>query len=128
MVIAVVVLTGVVATLLPEVPLVAGGILLLGCLTALLSSVARAKIGVNWTETSATASSGIQVNGRFCCKSGRLDGSRHSDKEKFPSGLNHPEGCKMSERPLHGLRNFATSKLNTRVRFPSPAPKAISMT
>jgi hypothetical protein len=42
MIIAVVVLTGVVATLLPEMRLVAGGILLLGCLTALLSSVARA--------------------------------------------------------------------------------------
>ena len=42
MIIAVVVLAGVAATLLPEVPLVAGGILLLGCLTALLSSVARA--------------------------------------------------------------------------------------
>jgi uncharacterized membrane protein YdjX (TVP38/TMEM64 family) len=41
-IIAVVVLTGVVATLLPEVPLVAGGILLFGCLAALLSSVARA--------------------------------------------------------------------------------------
>jgi uncharacterized membrane protein YdjX (TVP38/TMEM64 family) len=39
---AVVVLTGVVATLLPEVPLVAGGILLFGCLAALLSSAARA--------------------------------------------------------------------------------------
>jgi hypothetical protein len=37
-----VILTGVVATLLPEVPLVAGGILLFGCLAALLSSVARA--------------------------------------------------------------------------------------
>src|SRR5437773_2345365 len=34
-IIAVVVLTGVVATLLPEVPLVAGGILLFGCLAAL---------------------------------------------------------------------------------------------
>lgn len=41
-IIAVVALTGVVATLLPEVPLVAGGILLFGCLAALLSSVARA--------------------------------------------------------------------------------------
>jgi hypothetical protein len=41
-IIAVVILTGVVATLLPEVPLVAGGILLFGCLAALLSSVARA--------------------------------------------------------------------------------------
>ena len=39
---AVVVLAGVVATLLPEVPLVAGGILLFGCLAALLSSAARA--------------------------------------------------------------------------------------
>jgi uncharacterized membrane protein YdjX (TVP38/TMEM64 family) len=38
---AVVVVAGVVATLLPEVPLVAGGILLFGCLAALLSSVAR---------------------------------------------------------------------------------------
>jgi hypothetical protein len=38
-IIAVVVLTGVVATLLP---LVAGGILLFGCLAALLSNVARA--------------------------------------------------------------------------------------
>jgi uncharacterized membrane protein YdjX (TVP38/TMEM64 family) len=38
----VVVVAGVVATLLPEVPLVAGGILLFGCLAALLSSVARA--------------------------------------------------------------------------------------
>ncbi len=41
-IIAVVIITGVVATLLPEVPLVAGGILLFGCLAALLSSVARA--------------------------------------------------------------------------------------
>ena len=41
-IIAVVVLAGVVATLLPEVPLAPDGILLFGCLTALLSSVARA--------------------------------------------------------------------------------------
>jgi hypothetical protein len=41
-IIAVVTVTGVVATLLPEVPLLAGGILLSGCLAALLSSVARA--------------------------------------------------------------------------------------
>ncbi|HEU0081517.1 MAG TPA: hypothetical protein VFQ87_01485 [Bradyrhizobium sp.] len=40
-IIAVVAVTGLVATLLPEVPLVAGGILLFGCLTALLWSVAR---------------------------------------------------------------------------------------
>jgi hypothetical protein len=39
-IIAVVALTGAVATLLPEVPLVAVGILLFGCLAALLSSVA----------------------------------------------------------------------------------------
>jgi uncharacterized membrane protein YdjX (TVP38/TMEM64 family) len=39
---AVVVVAGVAAMLLPEVPLVAGGILLFGCLAALLSSVARA--------------------------------------------------------------------------------------
>jgi uncharacterized membrane protein YdjX (TVP38/TMEM64 family) len=42
MIMAVVVVAGVVATLLPELPLVAGGILLFGCLAALLSSVARA--------------------------------------------------------------------------------------
>ena len=41
-IIAIVVLSGVVATLLPEVPLVAGGTLLFGCLAGLLSSVARA--------------------------------------------------------------------------------------
>jgi hypothetical protein len=41
-IIAVVALAGVMATLLPEVPLVAGAILLFGCLAALLSSVARA--------------------------------------------------------------------------------------
>jgi len=29
---------------------------------------------------------------------------RHSDKEKFCSDLNHPEGCKMSERLLKILR------------------------
>jgi uncharacterized membrane protein YdjX (TVP38/TMEM64 family) len=38
MIMAVVVVAGVVATLLPEVPLVAGGTLLFGCLAALLSS------------------------------------------------------------------------------------------
>jgi hypothetical protein len=42
MIMAVVVVAGAVATLLPEVPSVGGGILLFGCLTALLSSVARA--------------------------------------------------------------------------------------
>jgi hypothetical protein len=41
-IIAIVVLAGMVAMLLPEVPLAAGAILLFGCLTALLSSVARA--------------------------------------------------------------------------------------
>jgi hypothetical protein len=46
----------------------------------------------------------------------------HSDKEQFCRSLNHPEGCKKSELSLHALRNFSTSKLNTRVRFPSPAP------
>ena len=42
-ILAVVALTGAVATLLPEVPLVAGGILLFGCRAAPLSSVARAR-------------------------------------------------------------------------------------
>src|SRR5512144_139444 len=46
----------------------------------------------------------------------------HSDKEKFCNSLNCPQGCKMSEWPLSEQKNSATSKLNTRVRFPSPAP------
>lgn len=41
-IIAVVALAGMVAMLMPEVPLTAGAILLFGCLAALLSSVARA--------------------------------------------------------------------------------------
>jgi hypothetical protein len=41
-IIAIVVLAGMVAMLMPEVPLAAGAILLFGCLAALLSSVARA--------------------------------------------------------------------------------------
>jgi hypothetical protein len=40
--IAIVVLAGMVAMLMPDVPLAAGAILLFGCLAALLSSVARA--------------------------------------------------------------------------------------
>jgi hypothetical protein len=42
MIIAVVVLAGMLATLMPEAPLAAGAILLFGCLAALLSSVATA--------------------------------------------------------------------------------------
>ena len=30
--------------------------------------------------------------------------NRHSDKEKFPSDLNRPESCEMSERLLKTLR------------------------
>jgi hypothetical protein len=41
-IIAIVVLAGMVAMLMPEAPLAAGAILLFGCLAALLSSVARA--------------------------------------------------------------------------------------
>jgi hypothetical protein len=41
-IIAIVVLAGMVAMLMPEVPLAVGAILLFGCLAALLSSVARA--------------------------------------------------------------------------------------
>ena len=41
-IIAIVVLAGIVAMLMPGVPLAAGAILLFGCLAALLSSVARA--------------------------------------------------------------------------------------
>jgi len=49
-------------------------------------------------------------------------GYRHSDKEKFCNDLNELKTLKMSERPLKTLQDFLTSKLNTRVRFPSPAP------
>ena len=41
-IVAVVVLAGVSITLLPDVPLVAGGILLLGCLGALFANLTRA--------------------------------------------------------------------------------------
>jgi hypothetical protein len=41
-IIAVVVLAGIAATLMPEVPLAAGAILLFGCLAVLFASVARA--------------------------------------------------------------------------------------
>jgi hypothetical protein len=41
-IVAVVVLAGISATLFPEVPLAAGGILLLGCLAVLFGNVARA--------------------------------------------------------------------------------------
>jgi hypothetical protein len=55
----------------------------------------------------------------FCGHGAR---NRHSDKEKFCIGLNGPKTPKMSERPLKTPQDFPTSKLNTRVRFPSPAP------
>jgi hypothetical protein len=41
-IIAVVVLAGIAATLMPEIPLAAGAILLFGCLAVLFASVARA--------------------------------------------------------------------------------------
>jgi hypothetical protein len=41
-IVAVIVLAGISATLFPEFPLVAGGILLLGCLAVLFGNVARA--------------------------------------------------------------------------------------
>jgi hypothetical protein len=50
------------------------------------------------------------------------NGYRHSDKEKFRRDLNAPKTPKMSEQHLKTLQFFETSKLNTRVRFPSPAP------
>jgi hypothetical protein len=49
--------------------------------------------------------------------------NRDSDNEKFCNDLNEPKPLKMSERPLKTLKDFPTSKLNTRVRFPSPAPR-----
>jgi hypothetical protein len=52
--------------------------------------------------------------------------NRHSDNEKFCNDLNGPKTPKMSERPLKTLQYFETSKLNTRVRFPSPAPSSFS--
>ena len=41
-IVAVVVLAGISATLIPDLPLAAGGILLLGCLGVLFANVARA--------------------------------------------------------------------------------------
>jgi hypothetical protein len=49
---------------------------------------------------------------------------RYSDHEKFYNDLNGPKTSKMSEQPLKTLQDFPTSKLNTRVRFPSPAPRS----
>jgi hypothetical protein len=48
--------------------------------------------------------------------------NRHSDNEKFCNDLNEPKPPKMSERPLETRQDFPTSKLNTAVRFRSPAP------
>src|ERR1700675_4680589 len=45
----------------------------------------------------------------------------YSDNGKFCNDLNGPKTPKMSERPLKTLQDFTTSKLNTRVRIPSPA-------
>jgi hypothetical protein len=47
--------------------------------------------------------------------------NRHSDNEKFSNDLNEQKTPKMSERPLKTRQDFPPSKLNTRVRFPSPA-------
>jgi hypothetical protein len=41
-IIAIVILAGILATLMPDVPLVAGAVLLLGCLGVLFSSATRA--------------------------------------------------------------------------------------
>jgi hypothetical protein len=41
-IVAIVVLAGISATLLPDIPLAAGGILLLGCLGVLFANVAKA--------------------------------------------------------------------------------------
>jgi hypothetical protein len=51
---------------------------------------------------------------------------RRSDNEKFCSNFNCSKSCKMSEPELKTLQNSKTSKLNTRVRFPSPAPMGSS--
>jgi hypothetical protein len=56
----------------------------------------------------------------FCDHGAR---NRHSDNEKFCNDLNEPKPPKMSERPLETRQDFPTSKLNTVVRFPSPAPR-----
>src|SRR5260370_8890933 len=45
----------------------------------------------------------------------------HSDNEKFRNDLKGSKSCKMSEWPLKVFQDFLTSKLNTRVGFPSPA-------
>jgi hypothetical protein len=54
--------------------------------------------------------------------SSRRERESHSDNGNFRRYLRRPQSCKMSERSLFALQYLATSKLNTRVRFPSPAP------
>jgi hypothetical protein len=49
----------------------------------------------------------VQVLKPWTTDPGELGARHQSDKEKFRSDLNRPEGCKMSERLLKILRKFA---------------------
>jgi hypothetical protein len=52
--------------------------------------------------------------------------NRHSDNEKFCNDPNETKPPKMLERPLKNLQDFQASRLNTRVRFPSPRSNVFS--
>ena len=47
---------------------------------------------------------------------------RRSNSAKLSFGIMGVFGCDLSEKSLKNLAKCLTSKLNTRVRFPSPAP------
>jgi hypothetical protein len=71
--------------------------------------------------TTITSRISVGRKAGFDCDHGARN--RHSDNEKFCNDLNRPKTPKMSEWPLKTLQDFPTSKLNTRVRFPPPAPR-----
>ena len=52
---------------------------------------------------------------------------RHSDKDKFCRDLNHPKGCKMSERLLKTLSKFSNFQAEYEGSIPFTRSKAISM-
>jgi hypothetical protein len=54
--------------------------------------------------------------------------NRHSDKEKFPSDLNRPESCEMSEQLFKTLRKSGDFQAEYEGSIPLTSPVAISMT
>ena len=71
-------------------------------------------------QTSSDHLNSVQKRLSQQCQRGPHD---HSDNEEFCNDLKGSKSCKMSEWPLKVFQDFPTSKLNTRVRFPSPAPR-----